>query len=333
MLNRVIFWSLENRLVMLALAILLFVFGIASARQAPLDVFPDFAPPQIVLQTEAPGMSAEEVEQLVTVPLETQINGTANLETVRSSSIVGLSVITCIFQARTDIFRARQLVSEKIQLARAHLPASASQTQMMPIISNVGILLKIKLTSDTVLLMDLRALADWTIRPRLLGVPGVAQVTIFGGEVKQYQVIPDVRKLRDYGITLGEVLNAARRANQNAGAGFFDTTQQTMVIQGEGRIHSLLDLEDAVVEVRNRVPVRIRDIADVRFGAEYKVGDSSTSGVRSVFLVVVKQPQANTLTATQAAEAALDDVRRALPAGVVLDAGIFRQAHFIERAI
>ena len=204
---------------------------------------------------------------------------------------------------------------------------------MMPIISNVGILLKISLTSDTVSLMDLRALADWTIRPRLLGVPGVAQVTIFGGEVKQYQVIPDVRKLRDYGITLGEVLNAARRANQNAGAGSFDTTQQTMVIQGEGRIHSLLDLEDAVVEVRNRVPVRIRDIADVRFGAEYKVGDSSTSGVRSVFLVVVKQPQANTLTATQAAEAALDDVRGALPAGVVLDAGIFRQANFIERAI
>ena len=333
MLNRIILWSLENRVVVIGLALLLFVFGIYSTLQAPLDVFPDFAPPQVVLQTEAPGMSAEEVEQLVTLPLETQLNGTAQLEAIRSSSIVGLSVITCVFQSGTDIFRARQLVSEKLQLAGAHLPTTAGPPQMMPIISNVGIILKISLTSDKTSLMDLRTLADWTIRPRLLAVPSVAQVTTFGGEVKQYQVIPDPLRLKQYGVTLEEVMNAAKHANENAGAGFFDTTQQSMVIQGEGRIHSLSDLENAIVNVKNRVPIRIRDIGRVRFGAEYKVGDSSAFGKQCVYLVVNKQPSANTLVATQAAEAALDEVRHALPADVVLDAGIFRQASFIQRSI
>ena len=278
MLNQVILWSLQNRLVVLALAILLFVFGIRSAVQAPLDVFPDFAPPQVVIQTEAPGMSAEETEQLVTLPLETALNGTANLETIRSSSIVGLSVLTCVFQAGTDIFQARQLVSEKLQLAAPHLPDTAGQPQMMPISSPVGILFKISVTSGQTSPMDLRTLADWTIRPRLLAVPGIAQVATFGGEVKQYQVVADPAKLQDYGVTLTELMSGARRSNQNAGAGFFDTTQQTMVIQGDGRIHSLGDLESAVVKVSNNVPVRIRDVAQVKFAPEYKVGDSSTFG-------------------------------------------------------
>ncbi len=333
MLNQVILWSLQNRLVVLALAILLFVFGIRSAVQAPLDVFPDFAPPQVVIQTEAPGVSAEETEQLVTLPLETALNGTANLETIRSSSIVGLSVLTCVFQAGTDIFQARQLVSEKLQLAAPHLPDTAGQPQMMPISSPVGILFKISVTSGQTSPMDLRTLADWTIRPRLLAVPGIAQVATFGGEVKQYQVVADPAKLQDYGVTLTELMSGARRSNQNAGAGFFDTTQQTMVIQGDGRIHSLGDLESAVVKVSNNVPVRIRDVAQVKFGPEYKVGDSSTFGKPSVVLIVIKQPWANTLTTTRAAEDALNEIRRALPPDVVVDPEVFRQATFIERAI
>jgi CzcA family heavy metal efflux pump len=333
MLNRLILWSLQNRLVVIALAILLLIFGVRAALQVPLDVFPDFAPPQVVIQTEAPGLSAEEVEQLVTLPLETQLNGTAEMDTIRSSSIVGLSVITCVFQPNTDIFRARQLITEKLQLASTHLPATAGQPQMMPISSPAGILLKISLTSDKTSLTDLRTIADWTIRPRLLAVPGVAQVTTFGGEVKQYQVIPDPIKLKDYGITLAQVATAARNANENAGAGFFDTPQQSMVIQGEGRVHSLADLENAIIEVKNSVPVRIQDVARVQFGAEYKVGDSSTFGKPSVFLVVNKQPWANTLTVTRAAEAALEEVKGSLPKDIVLDPTIFRQASFIERAI
>src|SRR5437773_4318043 len=229
MLNRIILWSLKNRLVVLAFAVLLIVFGIRAAFRSPLDVFPDFAPPQVVIQTEAQGLSAQEVEQLVSIPLEIAINGTSSLESVRSSSIAGLSVVTCIFEGGTDIFRARQLVGEKLQVARQRLPINADESQMMPISSPVGILLKVSLTSDKTSLMDLRTLADWTIRPRLLAVPGVAQVTTFGGEVKQYQVIPDPVKLKDYGVTLTGLTNAVRRANQNAGAGFFDTTQQSMV--------------------------------------------------------------------------------------------------------
>src|SRR5262245_42621344 len=318
---------------MLILALLLFVFGVRAALQVPLDVFPEFAPPQVVIQTEAVGLSAEEVEQLVTLPLETQLNGTAELNTIRSSSIVGLSVITCVFQPNTDIFRARQLITEKLQLASTHLPATAGQPQMTPISSAAGVLLKISLTSDKTSMMDLRTIADWTIRPRLLAVPGVAQVSTFGGEVKQYQVIPDPVKLKHYGVTHAQAITAAHSTNENAGAGFFDTSQQSMVIQGEGRVHSLTDLENAIVKVKNKVPIRIRDLAKVQLGAEYKVGDSSTFGKPSVFLMVTKQPWANTLTTTHLAEAALDEVKRAIPADVILDPTIFRQADFIERAI
>lgn len=334
MLNRIILWSLRNRLVVLALGALLIVFGVRAALQAPLDVFPDFAPPQVIVQTEAPGLSVEEVEQLVTLPLETSLNGTANLDTIRSSSAIGLSVITCIFAANTDIYLARQLVSEKLQLARARLPENIGQPQMMPISPPVGIILKIALTTKQTSLMDLRTFADWTMRPRLLAVPGVAQVTIFGGEVKQYQVVVDPAKLKDYGVTLNDVLTAARRSNQNAGAGFLDTAGQTMVIQGEGRVRTLADLENAVVAVKNNLPVRINQVAAVRFGAEYKVGDSSANGGQPcVFLIVTKQPQANTLTATREVEAALAELKKALPADVVMDTGMFRQANFIEVAI
>jgi CzcA family heavy metal efflux pump len=333
MINQVILWSLHNRLVVLALAALLIVFGVRTARQAPLDVFPDFAPPQVIIQTEAPGLSPEEVEQLISLPLESALNGTSDLETIRSSSAVGLSVITCIFEAETDIFRARQLVSEKLQVARSRLPEIANEPQMMPISPPVGTLLRISLTSEKTSPMDLRTLADWTLRPRVLAVPGVSQVTIFGGEAKQYQVIADPARLKDYKVTLAEVMRAAQRANQNAGAGFLDTAGQTMVIQGEGRVHSLEDLENAVVGVKGNLPVHIKQVASVRFGPGYKFGDASTFGRPSVIIIVLKQPWANTLATTRDVEAALDGLRHALPPDVVMDPEIFRQATFIERAI
>jgi CzcA family heavy metal efflux pump len=332
MLNYIILWSLKNRIVVLALGVLLLVVGVRTALQTPLDVFPEFAPPQIVIQTEALGLSAEEVEQLVTLPIETTLNGTSNLETIRSSSIAGLSVVTCIFEAGTDIFRARQLVSEQLQVARARLPQGADEPQMTPISSPIGIILKISLTSDKTPLMDVRTLADWTIRPRLLAVSGVSQVTILGGEVKQYQVIVDPAKLKDYDVTLDQVMTAAKQANQNAGAGFLDTAGQSLVIQGEGRVHSLAGLENAVIEVKNKVPITIKQVAAARLGPAYKVGDASTFGKPSVILIVNKQPWANTLTTTKAVESALAGLKQALPQDVVMDAQIFRQANFIERA-
>jgi len=332
-LNGLIRWSLRNRLVVVVFAIILAVWGVRVALQTPLDVFPAFAPPQVVVQTEAAGFSASEVEQLITTPIELALNGTANLETVRSSSIAGLSVVTCIFQPATDIFRARQLVTEKLQQARARLPDGANEPQMMPVTSPIGIIYKISLTAPKTSLMDLRSIADWTLRPRLLAVPGVAQVIIYGGEVKQYQVITDPARLKDYGITLGEVMNAAAQANQNAAAGYLDTQGQTLPIRGEGRVHSLDDLANAVVAVKNSVPIRIRQVARVQFGAEYKVGDSSTAGKPSVLLLVMEQPSANTLEVSRRVETALKGLRPALPPDVTMDENIFRQATFIERAI
>jgi CzcA family heavy metal efflux pump len=333
MLNRIILWSLEHRAVVLALAVLLLVFGIRAVRESPLDVFPDFAPPQVVIQTEAPGLSPEEVEQLVSVPLESAINGTANLEAIRSSSAAGLSVVTCVFEGGTDIYRARQLVAEKLQLVRSRLSGTVEDPQMMPISSAVGILMKISLTAGKASPMDLRTLADWTIRPRLLAVPGVASVTIFGGEVKQYQVIVDPRRLQAHNMSLAEVMTAAARANQNAGAGYLDSAGQSLPIHSNGRVQSVADLESATIAVRNELPVEIHDVAAVRLGPEYKVGDSSTSGKPSVIIIVNKQPTANTLTATRAVDSAIDDVRHSVPADIVVDAEIFRQADFIETAI
>lgn len=333
MLNRFISWSLHNRVIVLCAAAILLVLGTRTAIQTPLDIFPEFAPPQVVVQTEGPGLSAEEVEQLITLPIETAVNGTSNLTTIRSSSSAGLSVITCVFEPDTDIFRARQLIGEKLQLARPRLPQAAGEPQMTPMSSPIGIIFRISLTASKTSLMDLRTIADWTIRPRLLAVTGVSQVTVMGGDVKQYQVTVDPKKLKDYDVTLNQVLAAARASNENAGAGFLSSPGQSLVIQGEGRVHSLSDLANAVVAVKNNVPVKVAQVAQVNFGPEFKLGDTSVSGKPCVYLTVYKQPWTNTLTVTKDVETALDGLRQALPSDAVLDSGIFRQATFIERAV
>jgi CzcA family heavy metal efflux pump len=333
MLNGIIGWSLRNRLVVLTLAAFLIVLGIRTLRNSPLDVFPDFAPPQVIIQTEAATLSPSEVELLVSLPLENALNGMPSLETIRSSSIAGLSVVTCIFEEGTDIFRARQLVAEKLHLVRSRLPDGIADPQMMPISSPVGILVKISLTSDRTSPMDLRTLADWTIRPRLLSVAGVAQVTTFGGGVKQYQVVVDPAQLQARQMSLTEVMTAAARANENSGAGYMDSAGQTLGIQAVGRVRSVEDLQKAVIAVKNGVPVEIGDIASVRVAPEYKVGDASTFGKPSVILIVNKQPTANTLTTTRAVDEALAELRSALPPDVVMDSDIFRQSEFIEKAI
>jgi CzcA family heavy metal efflux pump len=332
MITRIISWSLHNRIVVLAAAALLIVLGIHTAQRSPLDVFPEFAPPQIVIQTEVPGFSPEEVESLVTVPLENGLLGTSHLSTIRSSSDVGLSVITCIFEPDTEIFRARQLVAEKLQLAMQQLPEGAHEPEMTPLSSPIGIILRMNLTSQKTSLMDLRTLADWTIRPRLLAVSGVAQVIVMGGEAKQYQVIVDPQKLNDYQVTLEQVIAAAQGANWTAGAGYVTTQGQSLVIHGEGRIRSLDDLAASVINVREGVPVTIGQVARVQFGGEAKVGDASVDGRPCVFITVLKQPWANTLTVTRDVEQAVKGLRAALPPDATM-ATVFRQSNFIERSI
>ncbi len=309
------------------------IFGVRSATRAPLDVFPDFAPPQVILQTEAPGASPEEVEALVTTPIESALNGTSGLTDIRSQSAAGLSVITCTFEPQTSLFLARQLIAEKIALARVHLPATVREPQLNPIQAPVGMVIKMTLTSDTVSPYELRDLADWVIRPRLLAVPGISQVIILGGEVKEYQVIASPERLRDYGVTLDEVMAAAAEANRNAGAGFFVSPSQELVIQGEGRVHTPDDISKAVIAVKNGVPITISQVAKAQIGPAFKVGDASIDGKPCVFLTVMKVPWANTLNVTEEADKALEEIRKGLPPGVHMNTHLFRQADFINVAI
>ncbi|HEY7547545.1 MAG TPA: efflux RND transporter permease subunit, partial [Blastocatellia bacterium] len=333
MLNRIIHWSLENRVIVLVAAALMIIFSIRSAQQAPLDVFPDFAPPQVIVQTDAPGFSPEEVEGLITTPLESALNGTSQLTDIRSQSSAGISVITCTFEQGTDLFRARQLVTEKLALARAHLPAEAHEPQMTPIQAPVGMVIKMTLTSDKISPFELRDIADWIIKPRLLAVPGMSQVLIIGGEIKQYQVIVSPERLRDYNLTLDEVMSAAAGSNRSAGAGFMAGQSQSLIIHGEGRVHSIDDIANSVVAVRNNVPIRISQVAEVKIGPAFKIGDASINGKPCVFLTVMKLPWANTINLTADADKALEEIRKSLPEGVEMNTDVFRQADFINVAL
>ncbi len=333
MLRAVIDFCLKFRLVVLMLATGLLVWGAIAAQQAPWDVFPDFAPPQIVVQTEAPGLSTEEVERLVTVPVESAVNGVHGLETLRSSSAPGLSVVTAIFAEGTDIMDARQLVNERLVEAGTMLPAIAETPRMTPLKSSLSRLAMIGLTSERLSPRELRTLADWTIKRRLLAVRGVAQVEVFGGEVKQYQILVTPERLRQYNVTLDEVVTAAHSATGFGGAGYVETGNQRLPVRQRTRIESPADLAAAPVAYRDEATLTLGQVADVELGPADKAGDATIDGRDGVLIVVHKQPQANTLAVTEEFERALAELKAALPHGVTMHSNLFRQATFIERAI
>jgi CzcA family heavy metal efflux pump len=334
LLSRLVGFSLSNRLIILVLSGLLVLFGALSASRAPIDVFPEFAPPQVEIQTEAPGFSSSEVESLVTVPLEQALNGSPGLTILRSSSAAGISVIAAIFSDSTDIYRARQAVSERLQVAAARLPAGVEAPGMTPVVSASSTLLDIGLTAapgfDP---MELRTLADWTLRPRILAIPGVSRVSTFGGGVKQYQVLVSPRALRDYDVGIDQVVSAASSASALAASGFLRSGEQLLPIRAQGLVTSLTDLERSVVLYRNGVPVTLGQVARIQLGPEFKVGDATIDGVPGVLLEVDKLPGANTLEVTRALEGALAEVSGGLPEGVRLHPRLFRQATFVERAV
>ncbi len=334
MLSRLVAFSLRNRLIVLVLAGLLIVFGVLSAVSAPIDVFPEFAPPQVTIQTEAPGFSSSEVESLVTIPLEQALNGAPGLITLRSSSAPGLSVITGIFSDDTDLYRARQAVSERLVVAAQRLPAGVDAPGMTPVVSASSTLLDVGLTAppdfDS---LELRGLADWTVRPRLLAVPGVSRVTLFGGGVKQFQVLVSSRALRDYDIGIGQAIAAASSASTLAASGFLPAGEQVLPIRAQGLVNSPSDLERSLVVFRNGVPVTLGQIASVRLGPEFKVGDATINAEPGVLLEIDKLPGANSLEVTRALERALAELAKGLPPGVILHPALFRQATFVERAI
>jgi CzcA family heavy metal efflux pump len=333
-LGRIIGFSIAHRGMVAAAAALFLLLGLHLAAVAPVDVFPEFAPPEVSIQTEAPGLSAREVEALVTIPIEQAIHGAPGLVTLRSSSAAGIATITCIFSDATDVLHARQTIGERLAVAQRRLPAGVETPGITPTVSASSTLLDVGLTAapgfDP---LELRALADWTLRPRLLAVPGVARVTVFGGGVKQYQVLLSQESLRAFGLSLDEAVAAAGESTALAAAGFVETREQSLPIRAEGRIASLDDLRASLVAFRDGVPVRLDQVAQVREGAEYKVGDATVNGAPGVILEIDKAPRANTLEVTRALEAALREVASSLPPGVTLTPHLFRQATFVERAI
>jgi CzcA family heavy metal efflux pump len=333
MIDGVIKWAIKNRYLVNTIALIWLAFGIYSMMTMPVDVFPDFSPVQVVVLTEAPGFAPEEVESLVTRPIEVGLNGTANVKLVRSTSTVGLSVITVIFDDGTNIFTARQLVSEKLQTTRSKLPASVQEPNLAPLTSAAGDILKIGLYSTgQTSMMDLRTLVDWTLKMRLLAVQGVSNVVVIGGEVKQYQVLVDPEKLREYDVSLTQAIDAAAGSNVNAAGGILRNAEKESIIRGIGRVNSPEEIAQAVVTSRGGTPVTLNNIADIKIGPEFKIGDAIVDGHRGVVLTVYKQPWANTLITTKAIEATLNQVQSTLPADVKL-VTTFRQADFIEVAI
>ncbi|MGH9853947.1 MAG: efflux RND transporter permease subunit, partial [Blastocatellia bacterium] len=265
MLNKIIQWSLHNRLLVIVGAIALLVYGGIVAFRSPVDVFPDLTAPTVTILTESHGLAPEEVESLVTLPIEAAMNGTAGVFRVRSNSAVGISIVFVEFNIGADIYRARQLVTEKLQQVR--LPAGTTPPVLGPISSTMGEIMLISLTSQKTSQMDLRSVADWVVRPRLLGVSGVSQVTVIGGERKQYQVLVDPAQLVDHGLTLDQVRKAVGEANVNASGGFLERPNEEYLIRARGRVYSIEDLENAVVTVRDGAPVLVKNVATVKAGA------------------------------------------------------------------
>jgi CzcA family heavy metal efflux pump len=317
-----------------ALTVFTLVMGLWVALHTPLDVFPEFVPSQVTIQTEAPGFAPQQVEELVTRPIENSVNGAEGIATLRSESIPGLSTITVTFANDVDVHATRQGISERLLELGDALPAAVGAPKMSPLVSSTMDLLKIGLLSDRVDPYTLRDLADWTIKPRLLAVPGVANVTVFGGDVRQLQVLPDMRKLATYGITINEIVDAARSALPLRGAGFIDLAAQRVLITSPTPQPDAAALQAAVISVRNSTPIMLRDVAEVKTAPALRFGDALIMGKPGILLSLSGQFGANTLTATRAVEQALAALEPGLRAqGVTLYPRLHRPANFIERAL
>ncbi len=341
MFDKLIKISLENRLIVLAASLFLLVGGMYVAFLLPVDVFPDLTAPTVTVLTEAHGMAPEEVETLVTFPIETAVNGATGVRRVRSSSSAGISIVWVEFDWGTNIFLARQIVNEKLQTAESSLPEGIDRPVLAPISSIMGEIMLISVSIDpaaaskgqSVNEMDLRSIADWTIRRRVLSVPGVSQVVPIGGEVKQYQILVSPEKLAAFDISLNEVLHAAEESNTNSSGGVYMDSGQEYLIRGIGRVQGLEDIANSVITIRGGLPVLIRDVAEVKIGAAIKFGDGSANAEPAVIIMVQKQPNANTLDLTERIEQTLDEIQKNLPPGIRIDTEIFRQADFIRVAI
>ncbi len=314
MLTAIVRFSLRFRGVVIALACMLVGYGLYTLASAKYDVFPEFAPPLVVIQTEASGLSPEQVEVLVTQPIENAVNGVSGIESLRSGSIQGLSVITAAFKPNIDIYRARQVVAGRLAIVAATLPKGVQPPAMTPLTTSTSVVLAIGLTSKERSLMDLRTIADWTIKQRLLAIPGVAKVAVFGGEVRQLQIQVKPEQLANFDLTLNDVLGATQRATGVLGAGFIENANQRLVLHTEGQSLIPQQLAGIVLKHVNGGNVPLGDVAHVADGPEPPIGAAAVDGEKGVVLVVSAQYGANTRDVTRDIEAALDELRPAMAA-------------------
>src|SRR6187549_2395492 len=332
-MKRLIQWSVDHHWMVLAFSVLLFAAGLWTARQMPVDVFPDLTAPTVTILTEGHGMAPDELESLVTFPIESAINGASGVRRVRSATAVGIAVVWVEFDWGTDIFMARQLVAEKLALVGGTLPPQVERPVLAPVSSIMGEILFFAISSEAQDPLELRTVADTIVRRRLLAVPGVSQVTPIGGSERQFQVIAHPEALRANNVTLTELLTAVRGSSQNTSAGVYTEGAQEYVLEAVGRARTPEEIGETVVAMRGDRPVLVRDVAEVREGAAFKRGEGSRSGKPAVIVGVQKQPGANTIDVTRRLDRELDTLQAELPAGMTIDRRIFRQADFIQVAV
>ncbi len=334
MLNKIIQYSLHNRLVVMIASIALLLWGSYTAHKMEVDVFPDLNAPTVVVMTEAQGMAPEEVERMVTFPIETAVNGATDVKSVRSSSTTGFSVVWVQFDWGTNIYTARQIVSEKLSTLGDVLPSNVGQPTLGPQSSILGEMMIFGLTADSTSLQDLRTIADWTIRPRLLSTGGVAQVAVIGGDIKEYQILLDPARMKHYGISMDEVLTVVDNMNQNSTGGILYEYGNEYIVQGLLATNDVEEIGKGVVKTVNNVPVLLSDIATVQIGPkEPKLGLASERAKSAVLVTITKQPNTNTLELTDKLDQAIVDLQKTLPSDVKISSDIFRQSRFIESSI
>lgn len=335
MLNKIIHYSLHNRLLILVCAVLLMIGGTYTAFHTDVDVFPDLNAPTVVVMTEANGMAPEEVERLVTFPVETAVNGAMDVRRVRSSSTTGFSVVWVEFDWGTDIYRARQIVSEKLAIVSEDLPQNVGKPTLGPQSSILGEMLILGMTSDSTSLLDMRTIADWTIRPRLLSTGGVAQVAVIGGDIKEYQILLDPARMKHYGIGLDQVLAVCRQMNQNANGGVLYEYSNEYIIRGVLSTDKAEEIAKGVVALTpDQTPVLLEDIATVKVGGKSpKLGLASEKGKPAVLITVTKQPNTSTIDLTAKLDAIVAELQKNMPADVHISTDIFRQSRFIDSSI
>lgn len=333
MLDKIISFSLKNKYLILLLSVLLVILGIRTSGRMNLDVFPDFTSPTVVVMTDAPGMAPEEVEQLVTFPIETAVNGASNVRRVRSVSAQGFSFVNVDFDWGTDIYKARQIVSEKLITVSAEMPLGVSQPVLAPQSSVMGEIFYIGMQADSTSLMDLRTIAEWNVKPTILATNGVSQVTIMGGDFKQYQILMNPHKMRLFDVSLQELLSAVDGISQNSSGSVIRQYGNEYTVRGIGRTANLDELAGTFVKLKNDKPIRIGDVADVVIGSAVKMGQSSQNGEPAIIISVSKQPNVNTLKLTENIEHNIRELQKTLPPDIKVDTEIFRSADFIQTSV